>query len=269
MTIPIFETMISFGELRKKSVEWQCEIGTVEKIYALDWLLKGIYSQAGLRDALILRGASALSKAYFAAYPRVEDLDFARSDNLDDTRLESELAAAANEAAQLSGLQFRLHSFQPSEARVEFTGPLGRRSAAQPIIILRFVKTRPLEPPASRALIHPFSDSCQVTLKVVSLEEIAAERIILFSRTPRARDVFDLWYILTAGVSELDWDRACALARERARAKGLTLRSQLDPQYAPLLARAWDNALKEIGLHPTFEQAVTEVQMYLERCVSR
>src|SRR5581483_3973069 len=106
--------MISFGELRKKSIEWQCEISTVEKIYALDWLLKGIYSQAALSEALILRGASALSKAYFADYPRVEDLEFARSDNLDDARLESELAMAANDAARLSGLQFRLHSFQPS-----------------------------------------------------------------------------------------------------------------------------------------------------------
>ncbi len=258
--------MISFGELRKKSMEWQCEISAVEKIYALDWLLKGIYSQAGLREELILRGASALSKAYFTDYPRVEDLDFARSGNFDDARLARELARAANDAARLSGLQFRLHSFQPSEARVEFTGPLGRRSAAQPLIVLRFITARLLDPPASRALIHPFSDDCAVTVAVMSCDELAAERIALFSRTPRARDVFDLWYILEAGAGELDWDRTCALAREMARAKGISLRAKLDPQYAPLLARAWEKALKGIRVHPTFDETIRMIESELQRC---
>ena len=45
------------------------------------------------------------------------------------------LPDAAERAARASGLQFRVHTVQSSEARVEFTGPLGRRSAAQPLII--------------------------------------------------------------------------------------------------------------------------------------
>src|SRR2546423_1869784 len=119
--------MIGFGELRKKSVEWQIEISDVEKIYALDWLLKGLFDRAPLRDPLPLRGASALASAYFPAYPRLQDIDFGRDAGLETETLESEIGAAVTDAARASGLQFKFSSFKPTEARVEFTGPLGRR----------------------------------------------------------------------------------------------------------------------------------------------
>ena len=93
--------MISFGELRKKSAEWQMEISTVEKIYARDGLLKGIFDRPALRERLTLRGASALASAYFAPgaesawnYPRVEDVDLTRDAALDDETLARELEQA-------------------------------------------------------------------------------------------------------------------------------------------------------------------------------
>src|SRR6187431_1696708 len=100
--------MISFGELRRKSVEWQTELSAVEKIYARDWLLKGICDRPVLRDHLVLRGHSALASAYFADFPRVDDIELARSKELDDATLAQELEAAATDATAVSSLQFRL-----------------------------------------------------------------------------------------------------------------------------------------------------------------
>lgn len=256
--------MLGFGELRKKSVAWQREISAVEKIYALDWLLKGIYDRAALREALTLRGASALANAYFENYPRVEDAEFARAANLDDAALERELDAAAADAARASGLQFKQHTFQPTEARIEFTGPLGRRSAAQPLLVARFVSTAPRVEPTLRPLLHPFGDECSATVRALALAELAAERIVLYSQKPRARDVFDLWFILTHGAQELDAHATRDLARRIAAQKGVTLRAELDAQYAPLLERAWENALKEIQPHPSFVLAQTEIQTQIE-----
>ncbi|MBI4672210.1 MAG: nucleotidyl transferase AbiEii/AbiGii toxin family protein [Chloroflexi bacterium] len=252
--------MISFGELRKKSVAWQVEISAVEKIYALDWLLKGIFDRAELANALTLRGASALANAYFENYPRVEDADFARAASLDDATLERALDAAVTDAARASGLQFKLHSVQPTAARIEFTGPLGRRSAAQPLIVARFVPTPTRLEPATGALLHPFGDGCETNVRAVALEELAAERIVLYSQKPRARDVFDLWFILTHGANALDVSKTRDLAQRLAAEKGVVLRAELDAQYAPLLERAWENALKGIQPHFSFAQTQQEIE---------
>ena len=254
--------MITFGELRRKSVAWQMEISDVEKIYARDWLLYGIFENAALREHLILRGASALASAYFENYPRVADIDFARVGEMDDATREREIANAVHTAASASGLHFRLHSLKTPEARVEFSGPLGRRSAAQPLIIARFVPATPRSEISERALVHPFSDECKATVRAVSLNELAAEHIVRYSQKPRARDVYDLWFILTQGVNELHVDATRALAQNIAHEKHVTLRAELDSAYAPLLERAWENALKQIRPHPTFSQARGEIESW-------
>lgn len=255
--------MIGFGELRKKSVEWQMEISAVEKIYARDWLLYGFFQDETLRAHLSLRGASALASAYFDTYPRVDDIDFARDTSLDDAALQDAIAQVARDAARASGLHFRVHSFRSSESRFEFTGPLGRRSAAQPLLIARFVTAAPHADIAERALVHPFRDACSVHVRALALEELAAQHIALYAQKPRARDVYDLWFMLTRGADLLDAARTRARTHAFAAEKRIALRSELDAAHAPFVARAWDNALKKIPAHPAFAQAQNEIKARL------
>lgn len=251
--------MISFGELRKKSVAWRIELGATEQIYARAWLLQAIVARAILRDALTLRGAAALAHAYFADYPRDGDLEFARAENLDDAALERELGAALTHNARAAELRFKLRRFQTAEARFEFTGPLGRRSAAQPLLVARFLSAAPRLAPELCTLKHPFDEAYTARARVVALSELAAERLAWYARKPRARDVFDLWFILTRGADALDLRATRALAQRLADAKQVALRSDLDEMYAPILERAWDNALKHIQPHPTLAQARADI----------
>ena len=252
--------MISFGELRKKSVAWQMELGTVEKIYALYQFLRGIAERPALRDTLTLRGTSALALVYFENYPRVEDVEFARAADTENGTADYEISAALSDAARASGLQFKLHDFQPTQARIEFTGPLGRRSAAQPFLVARFMASAPRVDPQTHALRYPFSDAYAAELRAVALEELAAERVVLFAQKPRARDVFDLWFILKYGANALDAAQTRTLAQKIAEEKRLVLRNRLDEAYAPLLERAWENALREIRAHPPFSHAIAEIE---------
>ena len=48
----------------------------VEKDYALSYLLAGIANVESLREGLLLKGGTALKKAYFANYRFSEDLDY-------------------------------------------------------------------------------------------------------------------------------------------------------------------------------------------------
>lgn len=256
--------MIGFGELRKKSVTWQTDLSAVEKVYALDWLLKGIVDRAALRENLTLRGASALAHAYFVEYPRVPDLEMGRAPDLPDAVVEQEIGAALEQAARASGLQFKLHSFHTTEARVEFTGPLGRRSAAQPLLVARFVSSPARVEPEWRSVLHPFDEEYAAQAQSIALTELAAERIVLYAQKPRARDVFDLWFILTRGAAALDRDQTRALAQRIADEKRVVLHPNLDDTYAPFLDRAWENALKSIRPHPTWTRARAEIDAYLK-----
>jgi predicted nucleotidyltransferase component of viral defense system len=253
--------MISFGELRRKALEWHTEISAVEKLYARDRLLKGIFDRPALSEALMLRGASALGSAYFADYPRVEDVDLGRMPSQEVAA--GEMEAALRDAEGASGLKFKLHSYKPTEARVEFTGPLGRRSAAQPLLVVRVVPVAPRRETESRPLLHPFSDECAATVRAVSLAELAAERIVAYAQKPRARDVYDLWFILTRGQGSTDSKQVGALAHEIAREKKVTLRGSLDAGYAPLLERSWERALAGLEPRPAFAHARAEIERAL------
>ncbi len=122
--------MIGFGELRKRSIQWKVDLSVVERAYAADWLLKGIFDDARLARALILRGSSALRYAYSAEYAPAEPPEFFVVESVPD--MENVLSQASQAAALSSGgLHFTLAGYARGIARIEYVGPLGRRSAAQ------------------------------------------------------------------------------------------------------------------------------------------
>ena len=187
-----------------------------------------------------------------------------RAADFPNSMLEQELVQAASGAAHSSGLAFKLHSMFATEARFEYTGPLGRRSAAQPRLPLRFYAVHLRRPAVERPLLHPFSDYIETSVRAVSLEEMAAEGIASLGARPRARAVYDLWFILTQSGGQLERTSTLALARQVAAEKGVNLRSELDPDYRPLLARAWDNALRKLPSRPPFAQAESEIHHQIE-----
>ncbi len=251
--------MIGFGELRRLSLQWQADIAAVERIYALDWLLKGIFDLSGFGVMLSLKDSAALGKAYFSDYPQPEEADLAMDARLDSHALQSVLAEVASSAASESGMQFRLAGMTGAAARFEFTGPLGRRSAAQPHLALRFFHDKPRDPIVERPLIHPFSDATSATVRAVSLNELAAERLALLGGRPRPRDVYDLWFILRHGADQLDREETRRLAERISGEKGRVLKPELDPAHRAALAASWENALKKLPRRPTLDQTVQEI----------
>ncbi len=250
--------VIGFGELRKLSVQWRVDLAAVERAYALDWLLKGIFDHATLAPVLALRGAAALRYAHCADYPIAEEPAFLITQLLDEDARRDALIDALRTAADASGLKFSLVDHARGSAKVEYTGPLGRRSAAQPRLLLSFLAGQTRLDRARVPLIHPFSDACAATVSAVALEEIAAERIATLGGTPRARDVFDLWFMLTCAREQIDLPRARTLATEFAHAPNI-MSMRANPAHRAALERTWDNALRRIPDHPAFVQVEREL----------
>ena len=249
--------MIGFGELRKLSLQWQVDIAAVERRYCTDWVLQGIFDHPAFADSLVLCGSAALQYAHCPDYPAAEDPEFLTTQPRDANAF----AAALHTAAKACGIKLSLVDLKDSSAKMEYTGPLGRRSAAQPHITLSFVRGQSRRPPAQGPLIHPFTDECTATVSALTLEEFAAERIAALGQAPRARDVYNLWFVLTHARDRIDLAQAQALAQQIAQEKNSS--AQLSARFAPAhrdgLARSWDKALRRIPRHPPFEQVEKEL----------
>ncbi|MDE3089121.1 MAG: nucleotidyl transferase AbiEii/AbiGii toxin family protein [Chloroflexota bacterium] len=262
--------MIGFGELRKLSVQWRMDIAAVERAYVIDWLLKGIFDHAVLARILVLRASAALRYAYFADYPIGDDPEFWSIEPLDSAAPDV-VTHALDAAATASGLKFSVGAFTRGSAKVEYTGPLGRRSAAQPRVSLSFVAGQTRHEPARVSLVHPFSDACAATVAAVALEELAAERMAALAGAPRAREVFDLWFVLTHARERIDRARTLALAAEIAQAKnGARLRADtpFDSAHRAALERTWDSALRRVASRPAFAQVEHDGGAWLRNLVS-
>ncbi len=257
--------MIGFGELRKRSMEWHLDLAEVERVYACDWLLKGLFSQVELAS-LVLRGGSALRYAYSADYPVPEMPEFLVTESLSEAVLAHSLEQAATTAAQVSRLEFVVDLVARGSARVKFTGPLGRRSAAQPHINLSFVSGKLRLAPMRVPLLHPFSDECVAQLAVTAAEELIGERIAMLTVSPRARDVFDLWFASTQLPQPIDWAQALALARELSAARNIPMPSPgavFSSAHRTRLAQIWATSLRNIQQHPTFDQVEADLATIL------
>ena len=249
--------VIGFGELRRLSVQWQVDIAAVERRYCIDWVMQGMFSHPAFADSLVLHGSAALQYAHCPDYPAAEDPEFLTTQPQDANAF----ADALHTAAKVSGVKLSLVGLTDGSAKIEYTGPLGRRSAAQPHITLSFVRGESRRPPTREPFIHPFSDECSATVSALTLEEFAAERIVALGQAPRARDVFDLWFVLTHARERMDLEQAPTLARQIAQGKNNSAppSTRFAPGHREGLARSWDKALRRIPRHPPFEQVEKEL----------
>jgi predicted nucleotidyltransferase component of viral defense system len=259
--------MITFGEMRRLSREWQMDVGTVENIYATNWVLKGMFDHPFLSRHLILRGSSALRHAYSAEYPDSASPEFLSIMALGDTPVRAAMAVALHDAADASGLRLSIASFEHGTGKIEYTGPLGRRSAAQPRIVMTIVTGQHYLEPVRRPLVHPYGDKCTTTVSAIALEEFVAERLAVLAHNPRARDVFDLWFVLEHISENLDIAKTCAIAQEIMLAKNLTPpapEAPFNPAHRQVLERTWENALRTTRAHPPFDQVEKNLSHVLQ-----
>lgn len=248
--------MIGFGELRKLALQWQVDLAEVERAYATDWLLKGLFDRVA--DTLILRGSAALYHAHLADYPFRDAPEFIALESPTYAMLKDALGVAA----RASGLKFWLSDFARGSANVEFVGPLGRRSAAQPRITLLFIAGQPRDSVVRTPLLHRFSDACAVSVVAQSLDEIAAERIVMLGASPRTRDVFDLWFIVTRAREPMDARHIGALVLAMAQAKQRALpnpSAPFSPSHRVILERGWNKA----NYQPSFDQVEQDLMRLL------
>lgn len=188
---------MDIGELRKKSAKEGIPQAIVEKDYVLSIVLKEL-SESPLRDNLVFKGGTAIKKVYFKEARFSEDLDFTVL-NLEKRAIVKQMRNIfenrgilnvsfkdIKEEKTTAGLRVSLRFVsllqQPQRIRFDF-------SFRENIVL------KPLE----RELIDDYSLG-KTVLRVLSLEELLAEKIhALFWRTA-PRDLYDIWFLLNKGI---------------------------------------------------------------------
>ena len=106
--------------LKQKASEANCPLWIVEKDYALSYLLAGIVEEPILNNLLILKGGTALKKAYFERFRFSEDLDFSTSSNHNDLGISKSITHAVKE---MENLLLKIGPFRVQSSLLELRQP--------------------------------------------------------------------------------------------------------------------------------------------------
>jgi len=192
--------MIKKDELKKAAEAKKLSIENAEKDYLLELLLFYIYSEFG--DTLVLKGGTTLYKIYnlnrFS-----EDLDFTL--NRRGLDLTKNLNKTINSLA-LIGVDGKIKDVErhANEINVKlyFKGPLydGTKESLCFVSLNISSRERIVEEIKKEMVVPRYREIPSFEIFVMNESEIMAEKVRAIMTRNKARDVYDLWFLLKRGV---------------------------------------------------------------------
>jgi len=193
------------GELTRIADIKKLSMENAEKDYILDLLLFQTYS--GFGDMLILKGGTSLYKLY-SLNRFSEDLDFTLNRRKFDGKtflkqLTRSLALVGVEGTVKSIDEFK----NETNIRLGFRGPLysGKKESLC-FVALNVSQREKVLMDAKKELVVPASKEIpSFQVFVMDEREIAAEKVRAIMTRNKARDIYDLWFLLKRGTKpEID-----------------------------------------------------------------
>jgi len=176
----------------------------LERDYCLSWFLIGL-SHSPLKDILLFKGGTAIKKCYFPDFRFSEDLDFTLAKELPFENIQKDLDIAFKHVHQVSGVKLHFihhnrHTHENSHTFfLGYEGPLPSVSGKEVKVDVT-IREKIVFPIKERVLkaYDEYKDLPKgVTIRVYSLAEIAAEKLIALLDRARnePRDLYDIWYL--------------------------------------------------------------------------
>lgn len=175
-------------------------IKNTEKDYLLEMVLYVIYRQIGRK--LIFKGGTALYKLH-SLNRFSEDLDF----TVDASKLEVntlfDKIIKNLKGVNINGRIKEISDYKNQKnIKLELKGPLfdGNIRNITIITINISLKEKPLLEPEQRTIFSQYTDIPSFEVFAMPLEEMLAEKIRALMTREKARDVYDVWFLLKKGV---------------------------------------------------------------------
>lgn len=240
---------------------------TIELDYALAWFLVEMANDP-YRDNLAFKGGTALRRCHLGEYRFSEDLDFTLLNDDAFEPVQAAFSRIAEAASVRSGLAMSFsrpdkkphansHTFYMS-----FTGPLGAEREFKVDVTRSECIVEPLvELPVLRT--YDLFDLPQTkTLKVYSIPEIVAEKLVALTDKARTepRDLFDLWHLVSEAKVDLS-ETADAIAQKlRFRGRGTEGLANIISNKERRLGTTWETRLRpQMARLPPFDRVMREI----------
>lgn len=191
--------MISKEELTKMVEKKRLSIENAEKDYLLDAMLYYIYTEFG--DLLVLKGGTCLYKLYnlnrFS-----EDLDFTQNKRRFDAE---KFKGKVQRAMSLIGINgtAAIDSFRNEiNVKFHFRGPLysGSKDTMCYISLNISHREKIIKPMKKELIISTYREIPSFDVFVMDETELMAEKVRAIMTRNKARDVYDLWFLLKKGI---------------------------------------------------------------------
>ena len=206
--------MIPKAVILKMAKEQDLFPTTMEKDYALGWILHGI-ARHPIASKWIFKGGTCLKKCFFDTYRFSEDLDFTipNGQPYEYDSILSTIAEIARWVESETGILFPIDGISLEEyenlrgntsfqGKATFVGPLQMSRKSLQRIKFDLTQDEVLaDTPVPREVFHPYADASFPAPHVLcySVNEIMAEKTrALYERQGRARDVYDVVHICRA-----------------------------------------------------------------------
>jgi len=272
---------------------------TVEKDYALSYLLAGIAAVPDLYAIALFKGGTCLRKAYFENHRFSVDLDYTLTRRLPCDDLQRLIQAAADQATVLLQQRgdFRLdlrvpsHMAEHENGQCEFKVGVAFPWMRTGNCVLK-VELLPAPPevivgtPEERKLLHVgFDETLDAKMRCYELREIAAEKLRGFLQTrlrfeerdagkrsyakSRPRDLFDLAELYRQTTYAIDWPSVRRFLTLKAEPYGVSFTGPpdfLDARVLDDMSRTWNGQLGFfIRPLPTFDECLASFKELLDK----
>ncbi|MEM5778472.1 MAG: nucleotidyl transferase AbiEii/AbiGii toxin family protein [Candidatus Aenigmatarchaeota archaeon] len=189
--------MITVNDLKKLTSILGFNIWQIEKDYLQHLFL--LFLSAHTKDELVFKGGTALQKIY--ALNRFSiDLDFSMRKKIEEKIMQKIVVGI-----KLFGFDCEYEKEKENfglNFKFKINGPLYEGTEKTKSILRIEISKREniLLEPEIKEVVPIYPDLHPYTILVMQLEEILAEKIRAISTRTKARDVYDLWFLLKKGV---------------------------------------------------------------------
>lgn len=248
-------TMIDVQELRRISELKRLSIQNTEKDYLLELLLFLITEEGG--KAFVFKGGTALYK-FYSLNRFSEDLDFTLVSSIKAELFFQKIMKQLSRvgvAGRIKGLDEYARQIN---IRLELRGPLfnGDPHTLAVITCNLSRKEKPLYPAEHRKLFSSYPDLPAFDVFVMPLPELLAEKICALMTREKARDMYDVWFLLHKGARIVEKDIDKKLKKYQLQFSPSLLKSKIEEKE-----RYWKVDLEGliIGGLPEFKVVEKEI----------
>ncbi len=233
--------MISVEELKRVGkLKGITNIGHAEKDYLSDLILLSI--SRNTKDELVFKGGTCLFK-FYKLDRFSEDLDFTLQKNFDIEKLLKKIVSDLNMFGAECEIKRVKHVQDSVLVTLKIKGPLymgDEKTVATMRIDINTKSTVELKPLVEK-YVSLYPDIPTFSLLVMQEKEILAEKVRAILTRGKARDIYDLWFLLRKGV---DFDSE--LVRKKLEYYEMEWNRKKFVQTLNIKAQIWENELRPL-----------------------